>query len=126
MFIIKSDKSIHLTRGDVAVIDISAADPNGGNYVFQRGDVIRFRLFNKKDMSQVIVQKDVAVTSATTVVTLTLSKEDTKIGDFIYKPEDYWYEVELNPETAPQTIIGYDEAGPKVFRLYPEGADMYV
>lgn len=36
---------------------------------------------------------------------------------------DYWYEVELNPETEAQTIIGYDEDGPKIFRLYPEGDD---
>lgn len=43
----------------------------------------------------------------------------------VNKPTDFWYEVELNPDTAPQTIIGYDkETGAKIFRLYPEGGDM--
>ena len=29
-------------------------------------------------------------------------------------------------DTQPQTIIGYDEDGAKVFRLFPEGADAEV
>jgi hypothetical protein len=63
------------------------------------------------------------VQSSTQQVTITLTGEDTKLGNPISKPEDYWYEVELNPLTAPQTIIGYDEKGPKVLRLYPEGGE---
>jgi len=46
-----------------------------------------------------------------------------KIGDVINKPTDYWYEIEINPETKPQTIIGYDENGEKILKLYPEGSD---
>lgn len=49
--------------------------------------------------------------------------DETKIGEYISKPKEYWYEIELNPETYPQTIIGYDEDGPKVLILYPEGGD---
>jgi hypothetical protein len=37
---------------------------------------------------------------------------------------DYWYEVELNPDEDCQTIVGYDEDGAKVLRLFPEGADV--
>ena len=54
---------------------------------------------------------------------ISLNKEDTTIGDIINTPIDYWYEVQLNPETNPQTIIGYDENGAKIFRLYPEGVE---
>jgi hypothetical protein len=55
-----------------------------------------------------------------------LSKEDTKIGKKVNKPVDYWYEVELNPDTYPQTIVGYDEDGAKIFKLYPEGVKAEV
>jgi hypothetical protein len=47
-----------------------------------------------------------------------------KIGDVISKHKDYWYEVVLNDDTLPQTIIGYDEDGAKLFRLFPEGDDI--
>ena len=70
------------------------------------------------------MQKDFPVASDTQSVEISLTMEDTKIGDIISKPEDYWYEIELNPETNPQTIVGYDEDGPKVFKLFPEGGEM--
>ena len=57
-------------------------------------------------------------------VEIFLSKEDTKIGDVISKPKDYWYEVVVNDDTKPQTIIGYDDDGAKVFKLFPEGKDL--
>jgi hypothetical protein len=57
-------------------------------------------------------------------VEIFLGEEDTKIGEVISKPKDYWYEVELNPFDHPQTIIGYDEDGAKVFKLFPEGDDI--
>jgi hypothetical protein len=71
-----------------------------------------------------VLQKDTKVTSASTKVSISLLSADTKIGEYINKPTDYWYEIELNPDTAPQTIVGYDEDGAKVFRLYPEGREM--
>jgi hypothetical protein len=70
------------------------------------------------------LQKDFPVVEATENVDIFLSKEDTKFGEVISKPKDYWYEVELNPEDNPQTIIGYDEDGAKIFKLFPEGDDI--
>jgi hypothetical protein len=32
--------------------------------------------------------------------------------------------VELNPFTNPQTIIGYNDDGAKIMRLFPEGKDI--
>ena len=58
---------------------------------------------------------------ATTSVDLSLDSTETTIGDIINKPVEYWYEIQLNPDTEPQTIIGYDENGAKIFKLYPEG-----
>ena len=120
MFVINEDLSIYITRGDAATLSVSA-DFNGAPYEFKPEDVVRFKVFTKKDCEDVVLKKDTVVTEATSTVDVHLGREDTNIGDVISKPVDYWYEVELNPETYPQTIIGYDENGAKVFKLFPEG-----
>ena len=119
MFKIDSDKTIHLTRGDVAAIELSLT-----NNAFKAGDVVRFKVIEKKACNCVVLYKDAIVEADAEIVTINLDSNDTKIGEIINKPKDYWYEVEINPETAPQTVIGYDEDGAKIFRLYPEGSDI--
>lgn len=123
MFLVNPDKSIYLTRGDIAVLEITTKVNKTEDYVFQVGDIVRFSVFHSGKCDQVVLRKDVEITEETYVATICLDKTDTKIGELIHKPKDYWYEVELNPDTMPQTIIGYDGAGPKIFRLYPEGGD---
>lgn len=123
MFIVNEDMSIYVTRGDIIFFGVTA-DENGGNYKFQPGDVVRIKVFEKKACENVAFQKDFPVTEETEMVEIFLSEEETKIGEVISKPTDYWYEVELNPYTNPQTIIGYDDEGPKIFKLYPEGKDI--
>lgn len=125
MFVINNDtKQINLTRGDCAVIGVNALDKEGNPYTFQKDDIVRFKVFKAKDCNCVELQKDVIITEIADVAKIHLTKEDTKIGDLINKPTDYWYEIELNPDTEPQTIIGYDLDGEKIFKLYPEGADI--
>lgn len=124
MFVIDNDKTIHLTRGDIAPLEISIEKENGEAYIFREGNVVRLAVYGKKDCDNIYLQKDVAVSGSTSVVDMFLVEDDTKIGEPISKPKDYWYEVVLNPETAPQTIIGYDKDGPKVLKLYPEGGDV--
>lgn len=123
MFIINGDQSIFLTRGDIAVLEIGAKAANGEPYEFQVGDIVCLKVTNRKRCDQVVIQKSVTVTEASATVGIYLDSDDTRFGEVIHKPTDYWYEVELNPDTAPQTIIGYDSEGPKIFRLFPEGAD---
>lgn len=123
MFTINDDLSIYVTRGDKLFFTVTAQD-EGKPYKFQPGDVVRIKVFGKKDAENVVLQKDFPVVTVTEKVEIYLTEQDTKIGDVISKPTDYWYEVELNPYDDPQTIIGYDEDGPKVFRLLPEGRDM--
>lgn len=122
MFKVNDDLSIYCTRGDMAGFDVTA-EKDGEKYTFEPGDLVRVRVFGKKACGNVVLQKDFPVTERTTEVEITLTGEDTKIGEQISKPVDYWYEVELNPLTTPQTIIGYDEEGPKVFKLFPEGGE---
>lgn len=123
MFKIDSDKTIYLTRGDIATIDVSAKKPNGEKYTFVEGDIVRMKVFEKKNCNAVVMEKDVAIGMEREVVHIFLTTEDTRIGDVISKPKDYWYEIELNPDTTPQTIVGYDDDGAKILKLFPEGSD---
>ena len=122
-FVNQEDKSISVTRGDTLLFSVSASGGEGV-YTFKPGNVVRFKVFGKKSCDDVVLEKDFHVTEETESVDIYLTKEDTKLGEIISKPVDYWYEVELNPETEPQTIIGYDDDGPKIFKLFPEGGEI--
>lgn len=126
MYIVnKDDLSIYVTRGDIVALSVTAVDRESGTpYTFQPGEIVRFAVYGKKDCTNVVLQKDFPVTAVTQSVDIFLTEEDTKIGEVISKPKDYWYEVVLNPLDNPQTIIGYDDDGTKVFKLFPEGDDI--
>jgi hypothetical protein len=124
MFEINEDKTINITRGDIGAFTVDALNESGEKYLFQKGDVVRIKVTEKKACENVMFQKDFVVEEETEQVEILLTEEETKIGEVISKPTDYWYEVELNPLTNPQTIIGYDEDGAKILRLYPEGNDI--
>ena len=123
MLVIHDDNSIYLTRGDIASIQITALNSSGEEYLFKSGDIVRFSIFEKGRYDNLVLRRDVEVTTETKFVSINLSGNDTKIGELINKPKQYWYEVELNPDTAPQTIIGYDNNGPKILTLFPEGVE---
>lgn len=125
MFTINDDLSIYATRGDTVFFTVTAEE-NGTPYFFEAGDVLRMKIFQKKNANNVVLEKSFPVTAKTDRFIILLTEEDTKIGDVISKATDYWYEIELNPFTNPQTIIGNDEDGAKIFRLFPEGADSDV
>ncbi len=116
------DNVIHITRGDAGVIKASIDDDKGNKYVFQIGDTLRFKVFKKRRHDDVVLEKVIKITEeGLESIDIELSKDDTKIGSLINKPTEFWYELELNPNTSPQTVIGYDEDGPKQLFLYPEG-----
>lgn len=123
MFAINENRAIYLTRGDAVSFVLTADNGAGLAYTFQPGDVVRMKVFGKKDCENVVLDKDFPVAEETQRVTITLTENETRIGDVISKPTDYWYEIELNPMTSPQTIVGYDDKGPKVLTLFPEGRD---
>ena len=126
MFVINEDLSIYATRGDVVFFTVQAKDDTGSYYEFQAGDVLRMKIYGKKNAEKVYLEKDFPITANANSYVIYLDEEDTKIGDVISKATDYWYEIELNPYTNPQTIIGFDEDGAKIFKLFPEGADSEV
>lgn len=125
MLVVNEDFSIYVTRGDSIQLSVSAVRNGTAQYEFEPGDVVRIKVFEKKSCDNVVLQKDFGVEERCQEVNIYLESKDTKFGDVISKPTDYWYEIELNPNTNPQTIIGYDdENGAKLFRLYPEGGDV--
>ena len=123
MFVVNDDLSIYATRGDIVFFSV-AADDHGLLYKFQPGDIVRMAIYGKKEAETCVMQKDFPITEVTEKVFIYLEEQDTKIGESISKHKDYWYEVVLNPDTEPQTIIGYDEDGAKVFRLFPESEEI--
>jgi hypothetical protein len=125
MFVVNDDLSIYATRGDIVCLNVSATDDlTGEAYEFQPGDIVRMKIFAKKNAEDVVMQKDFPVVSPVAAVSIMLTEADTKFGGIISKPTDYWYEIELNPYSNPQTIVGYDEDGAKIFKLFPEGKDL--
>lgn len=116
-------KQISITRGDTGSIAVDVKNNDGTDYIFKINDVVRFNVFKKNGCNCVVLSKESVVDTETTSVNITLNKQDTKIGEVINRPTEYWYEIELNPDTTPQTIIGYDEDGAKIFMLYPEGSE---
>lgn len=121
MFIVNDDKSIYLTRGDIATIPVDAEVINGRLCVFKAGDIVRLIVIEKKNHKNIVFTKDIVVERDSHRVNIFLSKDETTMCEVIDKHVDYWYEIKLNPDTAPQTLIGYDVNGPKIFRLFPNG-----
>ncbi len=115
MFKIDSDKTIHLTRGDEATIKLTNLN---GNFVI--GDKIKFTIVEKNHNETIAFQKEYTVSTESNEIYLTLTSQETKIGEIINKPVDYWYEIEYN---GSQTLVGYDEDGAKILTLYPETSD---
>lgn len=117
-------QQLQINRGDSTTLKIKAKDTSGSLYNFSVGEKVKFAITEKKKEGNVVFEKIVEVQEAGTFVDIPLSSEDTKIGELISKPVDYWYEVSvltLNNEV--QTIIGYVDGEPKIFTLNPEAGD---
>jgi hypothetical protein len=117
------DTTIKITRGDYGIIGVTAEDEDGTDYTFQVDDQVRFAIYEKKNYDSLILEKVITVTEPALEVDVEFTPEDTKIGETINKPTDYWYEISLNPDGNTQTIVGYDDTGAKIFRIYPEGVE---
>lgn len=112
--------TIKLNRGDVLDLDLTLKIDDTTTYTFQVGDKIVFSIYNKGKLNEdAVLLKEIEVNEATQTVNINLTSDETKLGNLINKPIEYWYEVELNNE---YTVIGYDDTGAKILILYPEGS----
>ena len=113
---IDSNKNIFITRGDKAIIDVQVP-LNEGYYEFQTTDVLYFTVKNTYNDAQPVLRKILTFEEATTTATFILTSIDTNLGGLSNLPVQYVYDVSINED---QTIIGYDESGPKYLTIYPE------
>lgn len=123
LLIDKDTMTIHLTRGDHAILDITSEGDDGGVHKFEAGDIVCLKVMKAKDYKDIVLQKEIEITEETEVATMELASEQTKIGEVKSKPQKYHYEIELNREGKPYTFVGDDKDGPKLFMIYPEGGD---
>ena len=118
-------KQIQINRGDSTTFKVSAKDKDGNVYTFQPTEIVKFSVAEKRNEDNVVLQKIVEIEEAEDFVLISLTSEDTKIGDIINKPIVYWYEISVQTVGGvTQTIIGYDDEGPKEFILNPEAGDV--
>ena len=61
MFVLNDDLSIYATRGDIVFFSVSAEE-NGVAHKFKAGDVVRIKIYGKKDATNVVLEKDFPVT----------------------------------------------------------------
>lgn len=112
--------TIKLNRGDILNINLTIKKEDGTDYSFEEGDKITFSIYNKGKLNdKAVLLKEVQATPGATSINIYCDSEKTKIGELVNKPIDYWYEIELNNE---YTILGYDDEGAKLFKLFPEGS----
>ena len=122
MFIIDEDgTTLKMTRGSSGSLTFGATDPEGNPYLFTAGDIVRLNVTKDGKENMVVMSVDTIIEEDTEEVTISITSFDSKIGTVINKPTDYWYDIELNPDSAnAQMLLGYDDEGPKIFKLYPE------
>lgn len=114
------DNTIHCTRGDKGKIEFSCKNNDGTDYIFQDNEKVILKVFDKKDVTKIVLKKEVNAEKGSKSVEIDLDSEDTKIGDYINKSVIYNYEISINDTN---TVICYDEDGAKEFILYPEGGE---
>ena len=121
-------KNIEITRGNMLPITITAGnDVDDTDYEFQVGDVIRFKIFDSKDVNKIHLQKDFKVEENSTEVTIAMTATEMKIGELSNRAATYWWEIDVNPDTdEEQTIVGCElnETGdldPAIINILPEG-----
>lgn len=111
------NKNIYVNRGDAVNIQLACNNAN-----FEPGNYVKFYIMTENDCEDVLLTKTFNVTELTNTVDITLTSTETRsIGEaFKTGYKTYWYEVELNGEN---TLVGYDDNGPKLFILYPEATE---
>lgn len=116
-----NDKTtIKCTRGDKGSITIRKKTKEGMMEQFYKDDVVTFSIKNNFGENESVLRKKIVVTKNCDFVTFSFSKTETTIGELISKPVKYQYDISINDD---MTILGYDEGGPKIFMLYPEGSN---
>lgn len=119
-----NERDIETTRGDGLPLTIINENPLDKTlYSFQVGDIVRFKICEKNNMDNVLLEEDFKVEEECQEFDIFIPGSRMVIGPIINQPVDYWYEIELNPDTDNRdTIMAYEnDLGAPVLTLLPEG-----
>jgi hypothetical protein len=114
----ENENEIAISRGDSCTLDVTIPLEEDNYYVFQPGDLIKLRVYEKNGYDkEVKLEKEVVVDCETEIAQIVLEESDTLFAPISNKRLIYWYDISLNED---KTIIGYDnEDGPKQFIITP-------
>lgn len=125
MFEVDKDdgRTIRTHRGDKGILAYSIPLSDTENFKFEKGDIIKFTVFEKNGYDkEPVLTKEVEIQEQTEEVLIELNSEDTNLGEASNKIVTYWYEISLNNN---ETTLGYDEdekaAEFKILPAYAEG-----
>jgi len=103
-----------VTRGDKGSVIVKLKE----GCIFKVGQEVSLVVVKRRGYTEKpVLEKSVIVQEESNIVQIPLSGEDTKIGEYINMPVEYWYNIVVDGD---QTIFGSDEDGEKIFRLFPE------
>ena len=108
------NRTFHVSRGDSGTINLKLK-----NTTFRPEDDVVFKIYEVQGLDEApIIEVHASVEEESDTVNIILNSEDTNFGDLGNEINDYWYEITVNED---RTIIGFDESGAKIFKLYPTG-----
>ena len=109
------NKTFHVSRGDSGTVNLRLK-----NTTFRPEDDVVFKIYEVQGLdSAPIIEVHASVEEESDTINIELNGEEhTNFGDLGNEIVDYWYEIAVNED---RTIIGFDESGAKIFKLYPTG-----
>lgn len=114
--------TIKAYRGASGYIRVSKTDDDGNIEQFAANDVITLTVKNNFGESTPILRKQLTVESACDYVDITISATETKsMSELISEPVEFEYDINVNGAEN-TTIIGHDDSGAKIWKLYPSGS----
>lgn len=120
MITIDNDKTIGITRGDVASFTLKVKQSDGTYYQFKNSDRLYFTVKKSYGDSSYIIRKIITFTNPTDTATISFNASDTNFGSLLASARKYVYDISIN-ET--ETVVGYDNDGAKYFVIYPEASN---
>ena len=110
------NNTFHVTRGDSGVITVKFKD----GLTLPEGSDVTFGVYRKNELdTEPVLWALQTISSNKTSVRLIIDSSDTfNMENPENGREEYWYELKIGPDN---TVLGYDETGPKIFYLYPSG-----
>jgi len=118
-------RDIETIRGDMLPLSITLEDVLDAPESFKKDDVIRFLVFDKKDVDNIHINKDFTIEEDTDELYIEIPAETMEFGEISSKPIEYGYELKLNPDKPTRvTIVGFiKDVGFPILTLLPGSGD---